>query len=121
MVSIEFSQQWESRGSKGNNQFSFNIKVAENLERLTAEQWADKQWDPDVIRGQKNVTLSGIRGHSVKIFDSDQSSNYIYLAKGDLIYELSFGAPETMSEFTPNVQQRFRKLFQRIMKTFQLR
>ncbi len=119
-VSIEFIQEWESRGSKGTARLSFDINVSDNHGRLTAREWALKQWEADFIRERQDVSIDGVPGYNLKIFEFDQYSNHIYLAKRTSMYELSFSNPETISEFTPDIQRQYRELFQKMVSSFHL-
>jgi len=117
-IKIEFIQQADPLVGNFEDTFEFSVTVYSNPEQLTARQWALKQWDTDVIREQQGIVLNGVPAYKLRNFETDQDSDYIYLAKGSRMYHLSYWDPQTMYDFASQIRERYTQTFDRIARSF---
>lgn len=117
-VRIEFVQQFDASVGSGWDEFGFEITVYDNPSFLSSKQWALQQWDADVIRKQEEVNVSGLAGYGLTVFEIDHTSVYIYLAKRNKVYKLSYWKPDSMFDFSPVVRQNYAASFQKMVGSF---
>ncbi len=120
-VRLSFVQQFDNAAGGGQDRFGFRVTVYDNPKSVTAKEWALQQWSPDVIRKQEEIDLTGGYAYKLTIFEIDQTSDYIYLAKGNRVYALSYWSPDSMFDFTPEVRQNYTAIFQEMIDSFNVR
>ncbi len=110
----------------GTDEFGISFEVHDNPEHTTAKEWAFKEWGPKLeeqgfIISEGNIDLSGVHGYKIKVFGFDQNNYHIYMFKGGKMYEIDFVDPLSIPELSETVNNRYDKLFRRIVNTFRFR
>jgi hypothetical protein len=117
---VTFLQTFKNDNGQGRDEVVFEIAVYDNGQPLTAKQWPLTQWEPDVIREERSIKLNGVQGYKVTVFEIDRSVDRIYFVKGSRMYRLSYWAPDSMWDFTPEIRRSYARIFDRILRSFSL-
>jgi hypothetical protein len=117
-ITVEFIQKADPLVGNFEDTFQFSVTAYSNPEQLTAKQWALKQWDADVIREQEDIAINGVPAYKLRNLEIDQDSDYIYLAKGSGMYQLSYWDPQTMYDFSSQIREQYTQTFDRMVRSF---
>jgi len=119
---IEFAQPFSTAANKGLDALTFNIRVQETRKSATAQEWALSEWgDTEFIHEQGAMSINGMEGYGLRIFQFDQESQYIYIRKRDKVYQIDFVDPKTIAEFPEPIRRQYDGLFREMLSTFRLR
>jgi hypothetical protein len=113
-------QQTTVNFSEGSQAVALTVTVYANPNSLTPAQWAVQDWSEEWISSQSSVQIAGIAAYQIRVNDTDQPTDYIYISRAGRMFVLSYWDPAFMTEyFTPEVQANYSSVLSGIIKTFE--
>ncbi len=119
---FEFAESFELPDrSSVSDTLVFAVQVHDNREGLSAQQWAERHHasDPDTVRAREELAVDGAPAFRVAVWEIDETTHYVVVAKESSLYELSYIDPGSASlAFPEALRRKYDDIFRTMLRSF---